>query len=64
MGITTNRMAGRDIALLIGVAMLWGFNFVPIRWALDAVPRFALAATLFTLVALPIVVFVRRPLPR
>jgi O-acetylserine/cysteine efflux transporter len=54
-------MASRDIALLIGVAMLWGFNFVPIRWALDAVPPFALAATRFTFAALPMVFFVRRP---
>src|SRR3990172_11896670 len=54
-------MAPRDVALLVGVAMLWGFNFVPIRWALDAVPPFALAATRFTFAALPIVFFVRRP---
>jgi len=54
-------MAARDIVLLVGVAMLWGFNFVPIRWALDAVPPFALAATRFTFAALPMVFFVRRP---
>jgi O-acetylserine/cysteine efflux transporter len=54
-------MAPRDIVLLVGVAMLWGFNFVPIRWALDAVSPFALAATRFTLAALPMVFFVRRP---
>jgi O-acetylserine/cysteine efflux transporter len=54
-------MAPRDVLLLIGVAMLWGFNFVPIRWALDAVPPFALAATRFTFAALPMVFFVRRP---
>jgi O-acetylserine/cysteine efflux transporter len=54
-------MAPRDILLLVGVAMLWGFNFVPIRWALDAVPPFALAATRFTFAALPMVFFVRRP---
>ena len=58
---TTTRMAPRDIALLIAVAMLWGFNFVPIRWALDAVPPFALAATRFAFAALPMVFFVRRP---
>ena len=54
-------MAPRDVALLVGVAMLWGFNFVPIRWALDAVPPFALAATRFTFAALPMVFLVRRP---
>jgi O-acetylserine/cysteine efflux transporter len=51
----------RDIALLVAVAALWGFNFVPIRWALDAVPPFALAATRFFLASVPIVFFVRRP---
>jgi len=54
-------MAPRDILLLIGLAALWGFNFVPIRWALDAVPPFALAATRFTFAALPMVFFVKRP---
>jgi O-acetylserine/cysteine efflux transporter len=51
----------RDAALLAGVATLWGFNFVPIRWALDEVPPFALAALRFLLAALPMVLFVRRP---
>lgn len=54
-------MAPREVLLLVGVAMLWGFNFVPIRWALDAVPPFALATTRFTFAALPMVFFVRRP---
>jgi O-acetylserine/cysteine efflux transporter len=51
----------RDAALLAGVAALWGFNFVPIRWALDAVPPFALAAVRFLLASVPMVLFVRRP---
>jgi O-acetylserine/cysteine efflux transporter len=55
------RLANRDIALLIGLAILWGFNFVPIRWALDAVPPFALAATRFFFAAIPMVFFVPRP---
>jgi O-acetylserine/cysteine efflux transporter len=40
---------------------MWGFNFVPIRWALDAVPPFALAAVRFFFAAVPLVFFVRRP---
>ena len=55
------RLAPRDVALLIGVAALWGFNFVPIRWALDEVPPFALAATRFLIAAIPAVLFVARP---
>jgi O-acetylserine/cysteine efflux transporter len=38
-----------------------GFNFVPIRWALDAIPPFALAATRFFFAAIPAVFFVPRP---
>jgi O-acetylserine/cysteine efflux transporter len=47
--------------LLVAVALIWGFNFVPIRWALDAVPPFALAAIRFFFAALPMVLFVPRP---
>ncbi|HUR69650.1 MAG TPA: EamA family transporter [Candidatus Thermoplasmatota archaeon] len=54
-------MRPRDAALLASVAALWGFNFVPIRWALDEVPPFALAAMRFLLAAVPMVFFVRRP---
>ena len=54
-------MRPRDVALLVAVAALWGFNFVPIRWALDTVPPFALAATRFFLASVPMVYFVRRP---
>src|ERR1051326_4527653 len=51
----------RDVALLVLVAAIWGFNFVPIRWALDEVPPFLLAAARFALAAVPLVAFVRRP---
>jgi O-acetylserine/cysteine efflux transporter len=54
-------MRPRDIVLLVAVAAVWGFNFVPIRWALDAVPPFALAAVRFFFAAIPMVFFVRRP---
>ena len=54
-------MRPRDIVLLVAIAAVWGFNFVPIRWALDAVPPFALAATRFFLASVPMVFFVRRP---
>ncbi|MEA2676604.1 MAG: O-acetylserine/cysteine efflux transporter [Chloroflexota bacterium] len=54
-------MRPRDIVLLVAIAVMWGFNFVPIRWALDAVPPFALAAVRFFFAAVPLVFFVRRP---
>lgn len=40
---------------------LWGFAFVPIKWALETVPPFALAGLRFFFAALPAVFFVRRP---
>jgi O-acetylserine/cysteine efflux transporter len=56
-----SRIPPRDAALVVVVVALWGFNFVPIRWSLDEVPPFALAALRFLLAAVPMVFFVRRP---
>jgi len=56
-----SRLSARDLALTLAVVALWGFTFVPIRWALDEVPPFALAALRFFAAALPAVFFVRRP---
>ncbi len=55
------RLAPRDLALLVSVALLWGFNFVPIKWALAELPPFTLASLRFALAALPAVFFVARP---
>ena len=57
----TARLAPRDLALILMVVALWGFAFVPIRWALDALPPFSLAALRFLFAALPAVLFVPRP---
>jgi O-acetylserine/cysteine efflux transporter len=55
------RLSPRDLALVLVVVSVWGFNFVPIRWALDSVPPFALAALRFLFAAIPAVLFVKRP---
>ena len=47
--------------LVLAVVTIWGFAFVPMRWALDTVPPFALAALRFLCAAVPAVFFVRRP---
>ena len=57
----TARLAPRDLALILMVVALWGFAFVPIRWALDVLPPFSLAALRFLFAALPAVLFVPRP---
>jgi len=41
--------------------VIWGFAFVPMRWALETVPPFALAALRFLCAAVPAVFLVRRP---
>lgn len=56
-----DRLPARDAAVLLGVTALWGFNFVPIRWALDDIPPLLLAATRFALAAVPLVAFVPAP---
>lgn len=55
------RLSSRDFLLVLAVVTIWGFAFVPMRWALDTVPPFALAALRFLCAAVPAVFFVRRP---
>jgi O-acetylserine/cysteine efflux transporter len=55
------RLPTRDLLLVLAVVALWGFNFVPIRWALDEVPPLALASLRFLLAAVPLVFLVKRP---
>lgn len=55
------RLTPRDLALGLLVVGMWGYNFVPIRVALDSVPPFLLASLRFLLAAVPAVFFVKRP---
>lgn len=57
----SNRLSPRDLSIVLVVVTIWGFAFVPIHWALDAVPPFALAALRFAFAAVPALFFVRRP---
>ncbi|WP_067466853.1 EamA family transporter [Actinomadura macra] len=54
-------MKPRHVLLATLIAALWGFNFVPIKVALDDFSPLLLAALRFTAAALPAVFFVRRP---
>nr|WP_153401360.1 EamA family transporter [Polymorphobacter fuscus] len=47
--------------LALAVVAVWGTNFVVIRLGLDALPPLLFAALRFTLAALPMVFFLRRP---
>lgn len=56
-----SHLAPRDLVLTLAIVALWGFAFVPIKWALVEVPPFMLAAMRFLFAALPAVFFVARP---
>jgi O-acetylserine/cysteine efflux transporter len=55
------RLSPRDLLLVLAIVSIWGFAFVTMRWALDDVPPFALAALRFFFAAVPAVLFIRRP---
>ncbi|MEO3825326.1 EamA family transporter [Actinomadura sp. B10D3] len=54
-------MSTRHVLLATLIAALWGFNFVPIKVALDDLPPLLMGAVRFTAAAVPAVFFVRRP---
>ncbi len=55
------RLSPRDFLLVLAVVVIWGFAFVPMRWALDDVPPFALACLRFLFAAVPAFIFIKRP---
>ena len=57
---SVNRVNRRDTAIVIGVAALWGFNFVVIDWGMGTVPPLLFAAIRFSVVSLACF-FVPRP---
>jgi len=54
-------MPFRDIALALGVVLIWGLNFVAIKWGVDEVSPFLLTALRYIGCALPALFFIRRP---
>ncbi|WP_072802874.1 EamA family transporter [Rhodococcoides yunnanense] len=54
-------MTNRDRLLGLTVAVLWGLNFLAIRVGLDHFPQFFFAGFRFLVIAVPVVLFVRRP---
>jgi O-acetylserine/cysteine efflux transporter len=59
--VVKERLAPRDLALILVVVAMWGFSFVPIKVGLREVPPFALAAIRFFLAAVPLVCCIRPP---
>lgn len=54
-------MPFRDIALALGVVLIWGLNFVAIKWGVDEISPFMLTALRYLGCALPAVFFIRKP---
>ena len=54
-------MPFRDIALALGVVLIWGINFVAIKWGVDEISPFMLTALRYLGCALPAVFFIRKP---
>lgn len=54
-------MTTRDRLLGLSVVVMWGLNFLAIRAGLDEYPPFFFAALRFAVIAIPVVIFVRRP---
>ncbi len=51
----------RDLCLALLVVLVWGLNFVMIKWGVEEVPPLFLTALRYLCAALPMVFFVRRP---
>jgi O-acetylserine/cysteine efflux transporter len=54
-------MSPRDIVLALLVVIVWGLNFIAIRWGVDLVPPLLLTALRYIFAALPAILFVRPP---
>src|SRR3954447_19495117 len=54
-------MPTRHVLLAMGIAVVWGINFVVIHAGLADFPPLLFVALRFTLVAVPAILFVRRP---
>ncbi len=51
----------RGLLLALMITLIWGLNFVVIKWAVDGAPPLLVAALRFAVAAVPAVFFVRPP---
>lgn len=54
-------MSPRDLILAVLVVIVWGMNFVAIRWGVDEVAPLLMTGLRYLLAAVPAVFFIRRP---
>ena len=57
-------MSTRDVALTLAVIVIWGVNFMAIKWGVAEVPPLLLTALRYVVAAVPAIFFVRRPTVR
>ena len=56
-----NALTGRDLAAALVVVVVWGVNFVVMKFALRDFTPFQLGAARYVFAVLPLVLFVRPP---
>ena len=61
MSVHGAAMPARDLLAALAVVVLWGLNFVAMRWGLESFTPFQLGAARYVFAALPLVFFVRMP---
>jgi len=54
-------LSARDLAAALGVIVIWGLNFVAMKYALHDFTPFQLGAARYVLAVLPLVFFIRAP---
>lgn len=59
--MTPSRLSAADWAGALAVVVIWGLNFVVIKWGLQQVGPMLLGALRFSLASLPLLLFVRPP---
>lgn len=59
--MTSPPLSGRDLAAALGVIVIWGLNFVAMKFALHDFTPFQLGAARYVFAVLPLVFFIRAP---
>ena len=54
-------MSPRDILIAFAIVLVWGANFVALKWSVAEIPPFMLTGLRYLFAALPAVFFIRRP---
>ena len=57
----TGRLTGRDLAAVLVVVVVWGLNFVVMKFALRDFTPFQLGAARYVFAVLPLILFIKPP---